>query len=91
MALSSNYNYNQGEGGIVFIITGGPYINDVMLEGGREGVRVRMTNNVEGCIKKHAKGQGRGGRGLKMSQNSMTSFMGDPKLLIVVNSGNEML
>ena len=47
-------------------------INDVMSEGGG-GVRVRMTNNVEGCIKKHDMGGG-----VKMPQNSMTSFMDDP-------------
>ena len=34
-----------------------------------------MTNNVEGCIKKHDE---RGGGGLEMSQNSMTSFMDGP-------------
>ena len=33
-----------------------------------------MTNNVEGCIKKHDGGGG----GYKGSQNSMTSFMDDP-------------
>ena len=36
----------------------GPSINDVMPEGGG-GVRVRMTNNVEGCIKNMAGGGGR--------------------------------
>ena len=34
-----------------------PSINDVMSEGGG-GVRVCMTNNVEGCIKKHDEGGG---------------------------------
>ena len=29
--------------------------------GGGGGVRVRMTNNVEGCIKKHDDGGGGGG------------------------------
>ena len=49
---------------------------------GGGGVRVRMTNNVEGCIKKHDKG---GGGGLKkMPQNSMTSFMDDPIDLNIV-------
>ena len=37
----------------------GPSINDVMSEGGG-GVRVRMTNNVKGCIKKHDMGGGGG-------------------------------
>ena len=32
-----------------------------------------MTNNVEGLIKKHDEGGG-----LKMTQNSMTSFMDGP-------------
>ena len=40
---------------------------------GGGGVRVRMNNNVEGCMKKHD-----GGGGVKMTQNSMTSFMDDP-------------
>ena len=35
----------------------GSSINDIMQEGGR-GVRVCMTNNVEGCIKKHDLGGG---------------------------------
>ena len=34
----------------------GSSINDVMPEGGRG--RVRMTNNVEGCMKKHDRGGG---------------------------------
>ena len=38
----------------------GSSINDVMPEGGG-GVRVRMTNDVEGCIKKHHRGRGGGG------------------------------
>ena len=48
-----------------------------MLEGGRGGgVRVCMTNNFEGCIKKH---DGGGGGGVKkMPQISMTSFMDGP-------------
>ena len=33
-----------------------------MPEGGGWGGRVRMTNNVEGCIKKH---EGSGGGGVK--------------------------
>ena len=37
-----------------------------------------MTNNVEGCIKKHDMGGG-GGGGLKIwPKNCMTSFMDDP-------------
>ena len=45
-----------------------------MPEGGR-GVRVRMTNNVEGCMKKHDRGGGGGGGGgKKMPQDSMTSL-----------------
>ena len=36
-------------------------INDVMLQGGGGGGGVRMTNNVEGCIKKHDWGRGGGG------------------------------
>ena len=43
---------------------------------GGGGVQVRMTNNVEGCMKKHDRGGG--GGGVKMPQNSMTSFMDDP-------------
>ena len=35
------------------VVDVGPSINDVMSErGGGGGVWVRMTNNVEGCIKK---------------------------------------
>ena len=34
----------------------GPSINDIMPKGG--GVQIRMTNNVEGCIKKHDEGGG---------------------------------
>ena len=48
----------------------GPSINDVMPKGGGG---VRMTNNVEGCIKKHDEGGGG-----EMPQNSMTSFMDCP-------------
>ena len=35
-----------------------------------------MTNNVEGCIKKHDEGGG----GVKNAQNSMTSFMDGPSI-----------
>ena len=41
-----------------FHVIKGSSINDVMPEGGRGGVRVRMTRNVEGCIKKQDKGVG---------------------------------
>ena len=37
------------------VVDVGPSINDVMPERGG-GVQVRMTNNVEGCIKKHEGG-----------------------------------
>ena len=40
---------------------------------GGGGVLVRMTNNVKGCMKKHD-----GGGGVKMLQNSMTSFVDYP-------------
>ena len=40
----------------------GSSINDVMPEGGRGG-SVSMTNNVEGCMKKHD-----GGGGVKNAQ-----------------------
>ena len=39
-------------------------------------VRVHMTNTVEGCMKKND--MGGGGGGVKMPQNSMTSFLDDP-------------
>ena len=56
----------------------GPSVNDVTREevGGRGGVQVCITNNVEGCIQEH-KGEG----GIKMLQISMTSFMDDPKVV----------
>ena len=39
----------------------GSSINDVMPEGVR-GVRVCITNNVEGCMKKYDRGGGGGGK-----------------------------
>ena len=38
----------------------GSSINDVMPEGGGRGGSVCMTNNVEGCMKKHDGGGGGG-------------------------------
>ena len=47
---------------------------------GGGGVRVRMTNNVEGCIKKHDGGGG------EMPENSMTSFMDGPIYLMYLSN-----
>ena len=45
-----------------------------MIEGSTELLSVRMTSNDEGCVIKHDKGGGS-----KMPQNSMTSFMDNPR------------
>ena len=44
--------------------------------GGGGGRGVCMTNNDDGCIKKHDKGEGLGVE--RIPQNSMTSLMDEP-------------